>query len=584
MPHVGNLQDVVFAALGACIQVTEDRAAPLLASGFLQPCASSFKSINLLSVRNMLNNQIQLLFMGAIALIISVTDICSHAAQAQTIDKEMLDQVEQYSQEGRDSKIDQVTNVQQLRDVAPTDWAYEALRSLVDRYGCISGFPNQTYRGSQALTRYEFAAGLNSCLNQIERLIASQGQVGQEDIDNINRLSQEFEAELATLGGRVDEIESRTAVIEDTQFSTTTKLNAQIVNYVLGTFGDSQPDGDDIDDEITFSSRVRLNFDSSFIGEDRLRIRLQAANIVSPAISGGTNSLALNLEGDSDNDFIINDLHYTFPIGEKFSALVGTNGVDVDDVFNVVPTMGIAYDTLSLFTAYNNLIYDNANGGGGAVGLDYDFSESVNLAIGYWATNPADPTEGNGLFNGNYAAGANLNIALLDERLNLALAYLRTYQGTGSDYDLAGFVGTDAATDPFEDRANSANNYGLAASFQLSDKLAAGGYGGYTNASTIDDNADADILNWSAYLTYTDLLKEGSSAVASFGQPPTLISSGGDAVADDPDTPYLLNLEYQYSFNDFIQFTPGGYVLFNPNGDSDNDAIYVGTLRTIFSF
>ena len=90
-----------------------------------------------------------------------------------------------------ESDLGQVTNVQQLRDVAPTDWAYEALRSLVDRYSdarslapdgvlkdtashnagshrCISGFPDNTYRGNQPLSRYEFAAGLNSCLNQIE--------------------------------------------------------------------------------------------------------------------------------------------------------------------------------------------------------------------------------------------------------------------------------------------------------------------------------------------------------------------------------------------------------------------------------
>ena len=484
--------------------------------------------------------------------------------------------------------LGQVTNVDQLRDVAPTNWAYEALRSLVDRYGCISGFPNQTYRGSQALSRYEFAAGLNSCLNQIERLIASSNSVVREDIEYFNllklELERDFAAELATLRDRINEVESRTAVLEDSSFSTTTKLNAQIVNYVLGTFGDEQPDGNDIDDEITFSSRIRLNFDSSFTGEDRLRVRLQARNVTSPATSGGTNSLALNFEGDNQNNVEIDDLYYTFPINEKFRALIGANGVDVDDFFDVFPTMGLAYDTLSLFTAYNNLIYDNANGGGAAVGLDYDILDSVNLAIGYWATNPADPTGDNGLFNGNYAAGANLNIALLDERLNFAIAYLRAYQGTGSGYDLAGFVGTDGATDPFDDRANSANNYGLAASFQILEKLAIGSYGGYTTASTIDDNADADILNWSAYLTYSDLLKEGSAFIVAFGQPPTLIDSGGDAIADDPDTPYLLNVEYQYQLNDFIQLTPGAYALFNPNGDSDNETIYVATLRTIFSF
>ncbi|MGF1591271.1 MAG: iron uptake porin [Pleurocapsa sp.] len=480
--------------------------------------------------------------------------------------------------------LGQVTNVNQLRDVAPTDWAYEALRSLVDRYGCISGFPNQTYRGSQPLTRYEFAAGLNSCLNQIERLIAGSESVSAEDLATIERLNQEFAAELATLGGRVDELESRTAVLEDNSFSTTTKLNAEIVNYVLGTFGDAQPDGSDVDDEITFSSRVRLYFDSSFTGEDQLRIMLQAANITSPAESGGTNSLALNLEGDNDNDVELSDLYYTFPVTERISALVGANGVDVDDFFDVVPTMGVAYDTLSLFSAYNNLIYDNANGGGAAVGVDFDILDTVNLAVGYWATNPADPTSGNGLFNGNYAAGANLNVSLLEERLNFALAYLRTYQGAGSDYDLAGFVGTEAATDPFNDQANSANNYGLAASYRVLEQLSLGGYAGYTTASTIDDTADADILNWSAYVTYSDFLKEGSAAIVSFGQPPTLIDSEGTAVADDPDTPYLLNVEYQYNFSDNIQFTPGGYALFNPNGDSENDTIYVGTLRTVFRF
>jgi hypothetical protein len=56
----------------------------------------------------------------------------------------------------------QVTSVTQLSDVQPTDWAYEALRSLVERYGCIAGYPGGTFRGNRSMSRYEFAAGLNA--------------------------------------------------------------------------------------------------------------------------------------------------------------------------------------------------------------------------------------------------------------------------------------------------------------------------------------------------------------------------------------------------------------------------------------
>ena len=61
----------------------------------------------------------------------------------------------------------QVTSVSQLSDVQPTDWAFQALQSLVERYGCIAGYPDGTYRGNRALTRYEFAAGLNACLDRV---------------------------------------------------------------------------------------------------------------------------------------------------------------------------------------------------------------------------------------------------------------------------------------------------------------------------------------------------------------------------------------------------------------------------------
>ena len=181
--------------------------------------------------------------------------------------------------------MEQITNVNQLRDVSPTDWAYEALRSLSDRYNCLAGFPDNTYRGSQPLTRYEFAAGLNSCLNQIERLIAEGANVSSQDVATLERLSQDFEAELATLEGRVDELEGRVATIEDNQFSTTTKLQGQaLFAFNAGGFtGDSivDPLGNLITDnqpEATFLYRAAIDFNASFFGTDQLKVRLDSGS------------------------------------------------------------------------------------------------------------------------------------------------------------------------------------------------------------------------------------------------------------------------------------------------------------------
>ena len=85
------------------------------------------------------------------------------------------------------------------------------MQSLVERYGCIAGYPNGTYRGNRALTRYEFAAGLNACLDRVNELIATATAdlVTKQDLATLQRLQEEFSAELATLRGRVDALEAR---------------------------------------------------------------------------------------------------------------------------------------------------------------------------------------------------------------------------------------------------------------------------------------------------------------------------------------------------------------------------------------
>ena len=118
----------------------------------------------------------------------------------------------------------QVNSVSQLSEVKPTDWAFQALQSLVERYGCMAGYPDGTYRGNRAMTRYEFAAGLNSCLDRVSELIAAgtTNLITREDLAIVQKLQAEFARELSVLRGRVDTLDARTAQLEANQFSTTT--------------------------------------------------------------------------------------------------------------------------------------------------------------------------------------------------------------------------------------------------------------------------------------------------------------------------------------------------------------------------
>ena len=177
-----------------------------------------------------------------------------------------------------------VTSVSQLSDVRPTDWAFTALQSLVERYGCIAGYPDRIFRGNQATSRYEFAAGINACLDKINEIISAglADKVGKEDLATLQKLQEEFAAELATLRGRVDALDAKTAKLEAQQFSTTTKLEGQAIAAVsVGTSGSDflldstgTPTTNAGKVNTTVISRVRLNFKTSFTGEDLLLTRI----------------------------------------------------------------------------------------------------------------------------------------------------------------------------------------------------------------------------------------------------------------------------------------------------------------------
>ena len=196
-----------------------------------------------------------------------------------------------------------VTSVDELSDVQPGIWYYDAITNLVNKYQCVAGYPDGTFRPRRSISRAEMAVLLNNCLEAVA--------VNQEDIETIKALQEEFAAELATLRGRVDGLDARVATVEAQQFSTTTKLSATAA--MLFQFGDTDGgpfvqsgdlDGDgaadltDIgDSRASAIAAVYMSFNTSFSGDDLLETTLFFGNngqdTFSNAQVGSTPLLAL---------------------------------------------------------------------------------------------------------------------------------------------------------------------------------------------------------------------------------------------------------------------------------------------------
>ncbi|MEH2085863.1 iron uptake porin [Nostoc sp.] len=536
-------------------------------------------------------------------IVLAATFFVANSALAAEVNEQVTN-VGELSEAQESNDMSQVTSVSQFSDVQPTDWAFQALQSLVERYGCIAGYPNSTYRGNRALTRYEFAAGLNACLDRVNELIATATAdlVSKQDLATLQRLQEEYSAELATLRGRVDGLEARTSELEANQFSTTTKLVGEAIFAVSDVFGDTRAarGGDptqDLNYNTTFSDRVRLNLYSSFTGKDQLQIRLNAGNIVSNrgndalGTGTGTNMSRLGFDGDNNNSVVIDKINYAFNLTDAVRVKVDATGGELYENVNTFNS-DFASSGKGALSRYGRFspIYRQGQGGAG-VTVTFNPKGAISLTGAYLARTANDPTLNNGLFDGDNSIFGQLSFQPT-KAFNIGLTYARTYQTDGAANSLFQGTGSIFANTPFgANTRTESNNYGVEASFQFSPKLAISGWGGYTTADALtgaNAGADADVWYWAGALALKDFGGEGNVLGIIFGQAPKVTGGSIKTVAGnttfDDSTSYHLEGLYKYKVSDNIQVTPGLLVIFNPEHNDANDTEYVGTLRTTFSF
>ncbi|MEL6221767.1 MAG: iron uptake porin [Cyanobacteria bacterium J06627_8] len=467
-----------------------------------------------------------------------------------------LDQINTYSAEGFGNDAAQVTSVSQLSDVEPTDWAFQALQSLVERYGCIAGYPDGTYRGNRAMTRYEFAAGLNACLDRINELIAAglADKVSREDLAVLQRLQEEFAAELATLRGRVDALEARVSELEANQFSTTTKLGGEVIFATEAAI-----DQGSFDDQATFGFRVRLNFDTSFTGEDRLRTRFQARDL--PDFE--TDFIGRSFAGGGGGDFVLDDLVYTFPAFDRAEIIIGANSISCDDFVasTISPLDSSSSGSVSDFGFPRQYaIACDGDQGAGAVVQIFD---NLSLDFGYSAADGTSPAEEEGLFNGDYSIIGQLTY--LSDFVDAAFTYVNGYAGGGF----------------YQDTPEIANTYGGQINFKINDTIELGGGVAYVDVQGIGSAEDYEAWSWQGTLALNDLFLEGSQLGVVAGVPD--YSLDGEFIEGD-DNGFLVEGYYAFPISDNILITPSIVYLADPLNDDDNDDAVIAHLRTTFKF
>lgn len=482
--------------------------------------------------------------------------------------------------EQQNSSLAQMTSFSQLADIKPTDWEFPALQSLVKRYGCKADF--SPYEGERVLTRSEFAISLNACLLSINQLIAagSNHLVNQDDLSTLRRLQTEFAGELNSLQARVDNLEIKTTQLQAQQFSTTTNFSGEAIFAIAAFTGTNQADDRDelINDNIFVGSRVRLNFDTSFTGEDRLRVRLQARNTSSLDRVTGTAMARLGFDGDSNNEVEISRLEYRFPISKQARGYVEATAGELNDFTDILNPFfsSSSRGAISRF-GRRNPIYRQGFGTG--VGIDYEFSDTVSLSVGYIADRANDPEVGIG--ESPYGAIAQLTLEPI-KNAKIGLTYVRSYNNISTG------TGSELANDPFDNDSDriTANSYGVQGSWRVNRNFNLGGWVGFTQATAEDlsSKPTANIFNYAITLAFPDAGKDGDLAGIVIGQPPKVISNEYGRKFTDEANSWHLELFYRFPATDNIAITPSLLIITNPEHKYNNDTIYIGTVRTTFSF
>ncbi|MBM5816546.1 MAG: hypothetical protein FJ083_08160 [Cyanobacteria bacterium K_Offshore_surface_m2_239] len=544
--------------------------------------------------------------------------------------------VSDYAKTGRTTR-----EIPTFSDLRPTDWAYQAIVNLSENYGCVHGYPNNLFGGSQAISRYEAAALLQACLDRIS-----------EVTDEIRSLTKEFERELAVLRGRVDGLEARVGELKAMEFSTTTKLQGFTTMYLNGVSGTTRAESSarfevspfsaekaqeieqslasgPLSQGIAFQYSQIISIGTSFdSGKDRLGLDLYTSNLdpISASLFGftanntGTYQTRLSFDAPPYNNTVsVGDLYYRFQPINKLNITIDAVSSDISSEFlggNLPFIAAYPYtQSISRFGRLDPIYYPYLGRKG--ISADYMISNNFTAGFGYFGGYSGEP-----LFGGTYQTqggstrASQATIAQLSiwptpqsKTFGMTATYGKLNIPQGTPFGITAQTGTALADQPFGSSAvlspvnnvtlltntgMNADTYGLGFGWHLGGNFYLSADTSYVRATATTNGLDprlgaksgdqAGLLQWNAALSINNLGGAGNVATFLVGNPYRVVSYSSNTLQSQSTPPWHLELSYTYRLTDNISLVPGFYYILNPEANSDNPPLGVFSLKSFIAF
>ena len=370
--------------------------------------------------------------------------------------------------------------------------------------------------------------------------------------------------DIAILKGRVDGLEAQQNDIEAGAFSSTTTMDGKAIMWIGGVDGADNLGGEET---VQTGYTYTMNLNTSFSGDDNLYVRLKGGDAGS--VWGLKETYHIDRKGTSD-EFRVDKMWYTFPIGENITAIAGPR---IENYY--------MYITPSIYKpgALKSMKLGGNSNFGASTDVGFGFKWETDGGFGI-ASNIVDKNaDSDGLMGESSTSKWDTQVAYTTDRWHASVTLSNAQEWTSQSYNATkqgAAMGKTGDTTGYAFRGYWRPEDSGTATPEISV--------GYDTKSA-DDAAAGEAKEANSYfvgLAWTDMFQADDRIGLAFTQPLKVSEIQGGGAVTDVD-PFVWEAYYSFKPNDSMEVRPA---IFGGTDveDSTADDIFGAVVTTTFKF